>query len=106
VQQIGTLKISGRGYDYQPIPETEVPEWMTEKFSFLKEETGTLKLERKKLSEKSFEEIQDNSTVARVSFSDQGEHYLIRVDKTRKWLYFHSEVSEIQFYEIWKSYDR
>jgi hypothetical protein len=105
VEQIGPLKISDQGDDYQPMPESEVPEWMIERFSFLKNSTGTLKLESEKLSEQSFEEIQDNTTVARVSFDDQEDRYLIRVDKTKKQLYFHSEISEIQFYEIWKNYN-
>jgi hypothetical protein len=99
------LKISGQGYDYQPMPESEVPEWMIERFSFLKNSTGTLKLESEKFSGQTFQEIEDYTIVARVSFNDQDDRYLIRVNKAKKQLYFHSEMSEIQFYEIWKNYN-
>ncbi len=102
--QIGTLIISGDTYSYEPIREAEVPLWMSERFSFIDAQTGSVEYELSILSEDRIENLEDNTTFAQLSFSGSDEVFLVRVDRDSEQLYFHAQVSEFQLYEISKDY--
>jgi hypothetical protein len=104
-RKIGTLEISGHTYSYQPIPQAEVPEWMTERFSFINKLSGGVSYDSKILTDNYLQNVEDHTTLTRVSFNDQGEIFLIRIDKITREFYFHAFISELQLYEISKSFE-
>lgn len=103
-RQIGTLQISGDKYFYQPTSEVEVPLWMSERFSFIYAQTGSIEYEINIHSDDRIENLEDNTTFAHLSFSGSDEVFLVRVDRDLEELYFHAQVSEIQQYEISKGF--
>ncbi len=56
------------------------------------------------LSDDPIENLEDNTTIAQLSFSGSDEAFLVRVDQPAEQLYFHAQVSEVQQYEISKGF--
>ncbi len=105
IEELGVLEVSDRTYSYQPAAGSESPNWLVERFSFIKNQTGSVSWEYEAISDKPLQDVPDISTVAKVRFIDQAERFLVRIDKAEKQLYFHAEVSEFQLYEIKKDFD-
>ncbi len=104
VRQIGTLLISGYIYSYLPTSDAEVPDWMSDRFSFINAQTGRVEYEIRISSDEQIENIEDNTTLAVLSFSGRDEAFLVRVDRDSDQLYFHAQIGEIQMYEISKGF--
>lgn len=115
---IGYLDLSNSKYSFTTAEGTQIPEWLTEHFFFVKNPEGYYSIEYYGSVDQDslLEDLRQYEILSYVRFdtaaigsrkipSSSRNLFLIRSDKTEKQLYFHSINSEIQMWLLTKPWN-
>ena len=103
---VGILTFDGSSYEFELESGSEISSKMGERFSFINQPIGSVTFNwMNSQPDARITEFEDNDILVTCSFNDQGESFFIRINTTEKQLYFHSMISELQQYHVFRSYD-
>lgn len=102
---LGTLTVDGTSYHFDAVPSAEISSWAQDQLCFFEQPVGEVAFEYETdvSPDNDIRTFENDDILLKVRVSC-GKIFLIRVNQNGKELYWHSVVSEIQFYSIRKSY--
>jgi hypothetical protein len=103
---LGTLTLDANSYRFAPTEGAAVPSSWQERFCFIEQPAGvfTIEYQPNAFPDEDVRTFESGEILLTASFGC-GDSFLIRTAQAGQELYFHSVYSEIQFYNIHKSYD-